>query len=76
MKLENSIINYMDQILMNSHAHFTVIKNNEKKNYRIWTNAIKNIGENSILDIINERKKNGKFKNFRFTQKNIQQRVK
>ena len=43
----------------NSHSEFTVIKNNEGKKLLIYgLNAIKNIGENSIKYIINDRKKN------------------
>ena len=42
----------------NSHSEFTVIKNNEGKKLLIYgLNAIKNIGENSIKYIINDRKK-------------------
>ena len=60
----------------NSHSEFTVIKNNEGKKLLIYgLNAIKNIGENSIKYIINDRKKNGKFKNFSDLLKRISNNV-
>ena len=47
-----------------SEAHFKVIYDDNKKaiGIRYGLSAIKNIGENSVLEIIKERKKNGKFK--------------
>ena len=47
-----------------SEAHFQVIYDDKKKpiGIRYGLSAIKNIGENSVLEIIKERKKNGKFK--------------
>ena len=46
-----------------SNAHFKVVYNDYKKAVGIeyGLSAIKNIGENSILEIIKEREKNGKF---------------
>ena len=47
-----------------SEAHFQVIYDDKKNpiGIRYGLSAIKNIGENSVLEIIEERKKNGKFK--------------
>ncbi len=47
-----------------SEAHFQVIYDNNKKaiGIRYGLSAIKNIGENSVIEIIKDREKNGKFK--------------
>jgi len=60
-------INILPPDINESLKDFTVVTKKEKnsKNYdiRFGLSAIKNVGEGVILEIIEERKKNGKFKN-------------
>lgn len=56
-----------------SYSDFTVVKNNQgKKVIRFGLTAIKNLGNNAIKEIINARKKNGRFESLDNLIKRVQ----
>ena len=59
----NQKINILPPDVDESFAQFTVIKKDKKEAIRFGLAAIKNLGSNTIADIISSRKEKGKFKN-------------